>query len=492
MTGPDQIRPSVGTGRVLLEAATAALLFGLLVGLLVPWTERFAFDKDEGFNVMKAFLVGQGHELYSEIWSDQPPAFTYALAWAFAAGGATVETARLLVLGFSGLLVGSIYAFLLMVSGRKAAIAGAACFLCLPHAIALSVSVRIGQPSLAMAMLSLAMLAWWWRSRGPLPLTLSALAMAASVLIKAFTAPMLIVFALGIAAMPTGAEGRRSWRASLAWLAIALTAISVVLAATVGPHLSDQLLAPHVQARFNRPPPADEISLVPGAAWPVLALAVLGVIYAILERSAMQLVAAAWMALGTILMARHHPVFIHHYLLFAVPACLLAGLAIDRAASWAAGLRTGAASARGNARLAAIALAAGVVAAAMLIPATVRTFRGKGIRVDDAAEHAMAALMRQHATGARWIATDRAIFAFRAGVPVPPELVLWTSKRNAVDESLSSVFDRTLVQRRPELVLLYRHSGGAAMGILARDYTELASTAAGRLFRIRDTGVVAP
>ena len=73
---------------------------GRLLWLLFPWMLvalvilfypfRFAFelDADEGVNLMKSLLVNQGAELYTDVWSDQPPVLTYLIAALFQIVGA--------------------------------------------------------------------------------------------------------------------------------------------------------------------------------------------------------------------------------------------------------------------------------------------------------------------------------------------------------------------------------------------------------------------
>ena len=82
----------------------AAAFFGL-VFLFSPFRERFEFDLDEGVEVIKGFLLARGYPMYTQIWSEQPPLFTYLLAVAFRLFGFEVDVGRILVLLFSALLL---------------------------------------------------------------------------------------------------------------------------------------------------------------------------------------------------------------------------------------------------------------------------------------------------------------------------------------------------------------------------------------------------
>ena len=76
-------------GRIKYSAGS---LLGLLIMLITfltvifkyyPFRKIFEIDPDEGINLIKGLLVEQGYSLYTEIWSDQPPLFTYFLAVVF-------------------------------------------------------------------------------------------------------------------------------------------------------------------------------------------------------------------------------------------------------------------------------------------------------------------------------------------------------------------------------------------------------------------------
>ena len=62
-------------------------LFFLFVWSWHPFHDVFEFDPDEGNNVIKALMLAEGHALYAEIWSDQPPLFTHLLRGWFALTG---------------------------------------------------------------------------------------------------------------------------------------------------------------------------------------------------------------------------------------------------------------------------------------------------------------------------------------------------------------------------------------------------------------------
>ena len=93
-------------------------VFMLVVACMCLKTNNFELNPDEGGNLMKALLVGRGHPLYLETWSDQPPLFTHALVLLFKLTGPSVESGRLLVVLSSGLLLWGSSSMRVWLAGR--------------------------------------------------------------------------------------------------------------------------------------------------------------------------------------------------------------------------------------------------------------------------------------------------------------------------------------------------------------------------------------
>lgn len=109
---------------------------------MAPLRTALEFGGDEGYELMKAFLVSLGHPLYGEVWNDQSPLHTELLALVFRVFGPSAYAARLLIVGFTMVLVGP---FCNVVSHRSGRVAGlmAVVLLASPSFfLQLSVSVR--------------------------------------------------------------------------------------------------------------------------------------------------------------------------------------------------------------------------------------------------------------------------------------------------------------------------------------------------------------
>ena len=65
----------------------------------------YYYSSDEGLNLIKSLLVLKGHKLYSEIWSDQPPVFTYIVSYFINLFGFDEGLLRILINIFSLIIV---------------------------------------------------------------------------------------------------------------------------------------------------------------------------------------------------------------------------------------------------------------------------------------------------------------------------------------------------------------------------------------------------
>src|SRR5690242_12627045 len=121
-------------------------LIAVLVALVLlfsqlPLGTAFQFSSDEGFEVIKPFLLNQGHALYKDIWDDQPPLFTLSLAAAFKMFGSSMLTARLVAVVFGLILFFSFHELVRQRSGRWCALISTFFLLASPGILRLSVSV---------------------------------------------------------------------------------------------------------------------------------------------------------------------------------------------------------------------------------------------------------------------------------------------------------------------------------------------------------------
>ena len=173
-------------------------LFVALVLAFVPFCDVFAFDPDEGNNLMKARLVADGHGLYSEIWNDQPPLFTHVLRAWMPLTGWTVEGARLLVLLCSAVLLWAFHQAVRLTAGQIGAIVATVLLVTSFGYTRLSVSVMLAVPSLMFAMLSVYALVRHNDSGGDGWLAVSGVCLSLSVFVKMWTLLLAVVLLVAL------------------------------------------------------------------------------------------------------------------------------------------------------------------------------------------------------------------------------------------------------------------------------------------------------
>ncbi|WP_005036444.1 glycosyltransferase family 39 protein [Holophaga foetida] len=432
------------------------LLFVAIVALICWRLPNFEFSPDEGGNLMKAALLNHGYPLYAETWSDQPPLFTHLLAFLFRLVGPGVLAARLLVVFFSGLLLWGAFQFLRVTNGIPAAVGGVLLIACLPHYVTLSFSVMIGLPALALAVLSLAAFAHGRRRRRLGFLALSAALLALSAFIKGFTLTLLPVFVVGLLLdREVGSLRQRMtmilvWGAVFAGVALATAWLLMDLSSL------RQLLNPHVAARDV--PLYQKITLDKAlkSARYLLVLAVAGVGMAWSRRHTAAIYPALWAMVTTLILSFHRPVWFHQALLVTLPAAMLAA-EIFNAGPW---LRARLAGGWSGWRMKKAALALGLVVLVLVGAQIQRTYSSAVHWVKDESQAErledmrLTALMAQRAKATRWVVTDRPMYAFRAGLLVPPEMAVLSHKRVSVGLSQGQWMMDCLMRYQPEQVAL--------------------------------------
>jgi hypothetical protein len=519
------------------------LVFLAVMVWLAPISYPAEFDTDEGVNLMKALLVDRGHRLYTEIWSDQPPVLTLLLAETIRAFGASVTAARALVLLFSALLIWAFSQALRMSTSRAAALLGVLLLLSSAWYVRLSIAVMVGLPALALAMLSTYFFLLSYRSRGrdapgqgtpPAPLSRTpdrstaqpdekspamqsprrkclsshsgtrsaflavsgvtlALAMQTKLL-AGMLAPVLLAYALFVANTDSGqpGNGRRRLVDAVVWSAALL--VSFVLVGFLFRSLDlSQLVQPHLGPGIRSAFAGDNLIVVKDLLVRQIGLlpfASAGVIWSLRERRRIVWLPLGWSLMALAFLLYERPLWYHHITVITVPLAWLAALGAD---VWIRTLwkrnpyRTSPAGPQaqgvgGVLRWSAIALT-GMVCLYLVFfgPFTLRPrVLGELFGLTPPYDEEVAAFMRQGYAGQPgWVFTDRPIYAFRAGLPVPPPITVLTVKRMRSSGVSDQEMAGALQSYRPEVVVLERFRpdyGPVFRGALASRYEPVLSS----------------
>lgn len=416
------------------------VLFGLFAVFRVesPFTE---FDPDEGLNLGKAFMVGKGYPLYTEVWSDQPPLFTYLLQAWMSVFGWTLDSARLLSTAFSCLLLLTLYWLASSTHGRLAGAASCGLLMVSSQFYRAAGAVMIGLPALSLSLLSLAVL----RSgtQGSRYSILSGTLFALALLTKLFVIlyiPAFVYLMLG--------ERKVSRRESLLWLSSCLFTLlaSAVLSDGLQSRFFEQLLLPHStgQSALTSSSGLNFLRFD-------LSIVLICILTAVCYRRQIKL-PVFLLVPGLLAVHLHRPVWWHHYFLASIPMCWIAGIGISNALRDLRTLR----GTRSILKTSGIGLIGCLTLYFLLyLPVRLRKVAEQCRPRFHLAEPLRKELQKAGAR-TKWLATDRPLCALFLGCPLPPNQVVMSTKRRAVGAYSNQDFFDEVDEFRPEQILLGR------------------------------------
>jgi hypothetical protein len=94
--------------------------------------------------------------------------------------------------------------------------------------------------------------------------------------------------------------------------------------------------------------------------------------------------------------------------------------------------------------------------------------------------------MANHAADTRWVVTNLPMYAFRAGLPVPPSLAVMSEKRIVTGELTEAQIIAIIEEVRPEQVLLGRREFPELEAVLKEDYRLLYTRGKRQLYLRKD------
>lgn len=173
------------------------------------------------------------------------------------------------------------------------------------------------------------------------------------------------------------------------------------------------------------------------------------------------IVPLVWLAVVAVVMQFHEPLWYHHSLLMTIPAAWCAAMFAEllweqrtRSLQWR------------RAMIAAL-LVLGCLEAGKFI----FSVRHRMFVVNSARERQVVEEMRRRAPQTTWAMCDRLMYPFEAGLLVPPEVAVMSTKRRAAGKLPDESIVRTLDQYKPEQVFFTRIDFGPSVNdYLAKHY----------------------
>ena len=449
---------------------------------------------------MKAWLLDSDYQLYREIWNDQPPLLTHSLASAFSIIEPSINLARGLILLFATALLWQTWLVLYLLGGILHAYIGCLFLLIAPNYWKLSVSVMVGLPCITLAMGALLSIILWHSTRKNLWLIISALLLSLSVLTKLFTLFLAPIVAIGIILDRTRST-KISWRQKLQapalWIAVFLGFSLLILLSLVGIENIHLLVENHTNARSIEAfqDIALRHSLRNDYRLFLVGFTVWGTIIACQRQRWQMLYFGAWSIVAYSLLVNHRPIWYHQVLLLHIPAIVMVGYAMGEIITTA--LSSGSSYLRFNWRIILALFTVAVFYSAVLLIGEQTKTTTKEIKSWQKAcnrDAIATSLDRQFLdeitesdSKTNWIVTDSPIFAFRAGIPVPPSTAVLSRKQletgNITQEQLINIIERY----QPKQIFFKRFDWLGLNGFLAQNYRLTKQTDNFRLYVRNDT-----
>jgi hypothetical protein len=455
------------------------LLFFAIALFTMPIADTLQFDPDEGIELAKATLYGQGYRLYDQIWNDQPPLLTLLLSVWIKLFGSQIVAARLLILGFSTILVGSFFNILVLILGPGAALLGTLGLCLTLDFLRLSVSVMQGMPALALVMLAIYLL--MRRSLFPikmrdsaiipwntLGLITSGVCFGLSLQIKLYSALLLPACLLHIVLGASLQDWRQfklyRLRLGLVWLVSCGLTVFGIAYFTHSLSMS-QILGTHFDG-------AAQVSLQREPSWQLLLmflaqdldytlLAGVGIYLLFRHQPQWPLLPLIWLVTVWLGLTYYQPLWYHYYPLISVPVVWLATYGLIpsfkffRQKHWYKTLRW-----QKLKRLTVIGVAAGFVIFAIAltpIKLTVNAYINHQFVAESKPKLEVIEKVRARQASTQWLFTDLPIVAFYTSLKVPPELAVFSTKRIASGSLSDAKLMNILQTYQPEQVVLGRY-----------------------------------
>ncbi len=454
-----------------------------LVGLLIPRLGEFRLHGDEGYNLIKAALTLHGFPLYESVWSDQPPFLTYLLGTLVSVFGPSVVVARVLAMALASIMVLVLVRLVWQERGVMAAFFALVFLVLSPYFFTLSASVLVGPISLGFAMIAVYILLRHSDTKGLTRYCVSGAVYAAALQTKLDVGLLLpaLVYYLAAAGDGTRADRPRS-RAVTVLVWVGSVAVAFLIIGEFLGWNSAMLVGNHVGSRIytsfaDRSGSKLMLGML-GKEWVVVLPALIGAWHAIWKGDRRSRFPVVWLATEFIVRMWYRPFWEQHYEHLAIPLAWLASIGVNEVLNHARlFLSESVARARlieaGGFICLSIWVAGAVVSTTEKVSEAARSRRYHSSDT----EWAVVESMKRFSAETQWVFTDYPLYAFRANLPVPPELAVLSRKRFASGQITDVELLRLVRVYQPEqLVITSSWAGKILAEYVKHGYTLIGET----------------
>ncbi|OOZ38868.1 hypothetical protein BOW53_13825 [Solemya pervernicosa gill symbiont] len=428
--------------------------------ILGEWWSVYEFNTDEGLNLQKAALVNSGYQLYSDIWSDQPPVLTYILAAVHELFPFSVTAARTTILLFSAVLFISLFRIVRRFEGRGPALAAVSILASGKLYLTLSVSVMIGLPAIALTVLAIDILTINSPASRWIRTVTAGIVYALALQIKLFvvTAAPALLLAAWFAKRDEKVNGYAKIDSIKNSIIFIITLILSIYTPSLLLHSYhfEQLILPHTAAASTAIyAESGGFTALLTHLWKsstaALLFGTIGILLTTLHFSRSRAVALLWLTVGFIALTIHRPLWFHHPLLLVIPLSWLGGIALADLLNSGGRLRAYRPPYFENLGRYRFLVTIVILLLSLQLIANIwkniwkthKVFNQQSSNYD---HHAVARL-KLFLDDTQQLVTDRPMDAYRVGRLVPPELAVWSSKRRSThaitDEDVLKIIART-------------------------------------------------
>jgi hypothetical protein len=223
----------------------------------------------------------------------------------------------------------------------------------------------------------------------------------------------------------------------------------------------------------------------------ILGLAALGSVLALRQKHWLAVYLIVWFGTAFVLLLNHAPVWYHHHLLVTIPAAMLAAYAVHEIIYLLLISACTKTFSPGRAVLfllfVIVILPVATMQASNLLKfclVSLQTVHTASYAEMSLAELQPVSLMSHYAGQSQWVVTDRPLYAFRAGLPVPPNFAVISLKRVATGSLTEQDVLDSIRKTSPEQVFLTRFQWPSVEEYL-HDHYYILSSISGKPFYLR-------
>lgn len=324
----------------------------------------------------------------------------------------------------------------------------------------------------------------WHITQKKIWLIVSAFCLSLSVLTKLFTFFLAPIIFIGIVLTQASNRKITSWQKKLQlpalWIIILLSSCLLIFFLFVGIDNIRLLVENHTSARtidvFQNIELGDSIKN--DYRLFLLGLTIWGLLIAYQRKQWQLFYLGAWSIIAYLLLVQHRPVWYHQVLLWYIPAIAMVGYALGEIIT--TGIRFGSRYFRFNQRMILTIFTLGVFYGAVLLVGEQTKTTTKDIKywcqacsdsvISSSIEGQFLAEIIQSSSQTNWIITDSPIFAFRAGIPVPPATAVLSRKQLETGNITNQRLINIIRQYQPEQIFFKRFEWAEVTNYLQQNY----------------------